>query len=636
VRALAATGIPSLATTRPNGYILNNGILNVSSLHASGITGAGVVVAVIDSGIRPDFPHISLDGSVVGCEDYVGDGLGCSNPLNDGHGTFVAGMISANVIFTLPPASEFRNAILAECPSCFIDPPANTQAPMIGTAPLAGIYALRVLSPFGGAAESTVLFAIERVIELRQRFNAGQPGGANIRVCNLSLGGATLNPGNDLFDKAIDVLLANDIVPVIAASNSGPATLTTGIPASSYSALTVGAASLAHNERILRRLQFGPEVGAQYRPFNGTQTAFFSSRGPHADGRPDPAVVSNGFANFGQGSFDTASITLGSGTSYSSPAVAGVAALLRQAFPLATARQIRRAIIRSANPHLIDDGSTELDRGAGYVDALAARNLLASGRVSDAPPEPERTNKHVKVNLERSGLNVRDGHVRDTLTNLKPGQRQDILYHVHPNVNQVIVMLTGVRPALPSSRQNQLFGDDILLAIHSAKTSSIGEAGDYPVYQFTRGGTFVINNPEQGILRVSVNGDWTNAGPVSADVTVFSLRDPLPGHTSQGKIDALETVTVSVEMPSGVRSANFRLGWREDWSNLPSNDLDLFLISPSQELIVDGVTISNPESATIPNPAPGTWLAFILGSEVNTGDDRYELRVEADGRVLRK
>ena len=51
-------------------------------------------------------------------------------------------------------------------------------------------------------------------------------------------------------------------------------------------------------------------------------------------------------------------------------------------------------------------------------------------------------------------------------------------------------------PSLPPARQNQLFGDDILLAIHSAKTSSIGE-GDYKVFAFTTGGTFAVDDPRR-------------------------------------------------------------------------------------------------------------------------------------------
>ena len=60
----------SQSGVEPAAYLVNNGIANVSGLHSAGFTGLGVTVAVIDSGIRPGFPHLTLDGSVVGCEDF--------------------------------------------------------------------------------------------------------------------------------------------------------------------------------------------------------------------------------------------------------------------------------------------------------------------------------------------------------------------------------------------------------------------------------------------------------------------------------------------------------------------------------------------------------------------------------------
>lgn len=633
---LSGAEIASLASANPNAYLLNNAIANASPLHAAGIAGQGVIVAVIDSGIRPGFPHISLDGSVIGCEDFVGDALGCSNPANDGHGTFVAGMISANVIFTFPAGSPFREAVLAECPLCFADPPANTQIPMIGTAPLASIYALRVLEPNGGSPTSRVIAAIERVIELREKYDAGQPGGVNIQVVNMSLGGPTLYAGRDLFDQTVDLLLEKGIVAVVAAGNAGPATLTTGSPGSAIGALTVGAASLAHNERILRLLQLGPDLGPLYRPFLGTQMAYFSSRGPNADGRPDPDVVSNGFACYGQGTGTPDSITLGSGTSFSSPSIAGVAALLRQAFPKATARQIRNAILMSANPSLFGDGSGELDRGEGYVNALGAGNLLAARKVPNTAPNGGHPTKLVALNvLLGTDLRVNVGFARERINNLKPGQRRDILYHVLPNTSQVVISVNNVSPSLPPDQQNQLFGDDVLLAIHTGKTSSIGEAGDYPYFAFTSGGTFVVNNPELGILRVSLSGDWTNAGNVSAEVTVFSSFQPLPGFTSQGKVVQGQLIDIPINIPAGTAQADFRLEWREDWSNYPTNDLDLILVSPAGVLNFDGATLNNPETVTIANPAAGTWTALIDGFAVNTRNDKFELRVLRDGKLIR-
>lgn len=635
-QALSAAEVAAIAGASPNAYLLNNTMTSVASLHATGATGAGVIVAVIDSGIRPGFPHLTLDGSLIGCEDFVGDANGCSNFANGGHGTFVAGMISANVVFTFSAANSLRNAVLAECPSCFVNPPVNTQIPMIGSAPLSSIYAFRVFPPTGGAPTSRIMAAVERVIELREMYDAGAAGGVNIRVANLSLGGSTVYAGKDLFDSLIDVMLAKDIVPVISAGNAGPSSLTVGSPGTSLSALTVGAASVAANERILRRVQFGPATGALYRPYMSTQMAYFSSRGPNADGSNDPDVVAGGFASYGQGlGITTGSISLASGTSFSSPTVAGVAAVLRQKHPGATARQIRNAIIMSANPGMVADSPASIDQGRGFVDAAAASALLAAGAAPNTVPVSAIGNQNVKVNIEKGSiLNVRDGYVTETVAGLKPGQRRDVLYRVSPNTKQVVVALQNFSAALPPAQQNQLFGDDILLAVHSAKTSAVGE-GDYPVFAFTTGGIYAIDNPETGIMRITLSGDWTNAGAVSAQVSILSLTEPVPQLTTQGKIGNGQSIVVPVNVPAGVGTADFRLGWREDWASYPTNDLDLILISPSGAANTTGATLSNPESVSILNPGAGQWLALISGFEVYGGTDKYELRVALDGRVVK-
>jgi subtilisin family serine protease len=618
----------------PQAYQLNNSIANVSAQHAQGFTGLGMTVAVIDSGIRPGFPHLTLDGSVVGCEDFVGDALGCSNFGNDGHGTFVAGMISANVVFTFATTSALRNAVLAECPSCFSNA-ANTQIPMIGTAPRSSIYALRIFPPNLGAPFSRIIAAMERVIELRELYDAGNPNGRNIRVCNMSLSGITLAAGRGLMEQAADALLEHDIVPVVAAANAGPSSLTTGSPAAAAGALAVGAASLPHNERILRRLQLGPTAGSLYRPFLGVQMAFFSSRGPNADGRPDPDVVANGLGSYGQGlGTTTSSISLASGTSFATPSVSGIAAVLRQRFPTATARQIRNAIVASANAGLLSDGSTALDQGHGYVDASAAAALLAAGSVPDLPGLGQYNNS-VKVNVEQhTDLRVRDGAVSERVTGLKPGQRFDLLYRVLPNVRQVVIALTGVAPVLPPEEQNQLFGDDILLAVHSAKTSAIGE-GDYRVLSFTTGGTFVVNDPEEGIMRITVNGDWTNAGQIDATVSVYSLIDPAPVLTTQGTVDTGDTVVIPLSIPSGTGTASFRLSWRETWGHYPTNDMDLYLVQPNGTVLVNGATIDSPERVDINNPAAGNWFVVVYAFDVAARSDKFELRVALDGKVVK-
>ena len=506
---------------------------------------------------------------------------------------------------------------------------------MIGSAPLSSIYAFRVFGPTGGSPTSTILAAVERLIELKEKFDAGQPGGVNIQVANMSLGGSTFFAGFDLFDKEVAVMLLKGIVPVVSAGNAGPSSLTVGSPGTSLGVITVGAASLAHNERILRDLQFGLGIGSLYRPFGATQTAYFSSRGPNANGFSDPDVVANGFASYGQGFGSTAgSISIASGTSFSSPSVAGVAALLRQSFPTAPAWKIRNAIIVGANRGIVQDGSTELDQGHGFVDAFAAYNRLAARRVPLLIDGLRRPTHSVAANVRQgTDLRIRHGSVEKRVRGLLPGEREDILYQVGPNVRKVFVTLAGFATELPPDEQNQLFGDDVLLAIHTAKTSAIGE-GDYPVFSFTTGGTFTIEDPEPGLLRITVNGDWTNAGRVSADVLISPSEEALPGVTAHGRLREGEAAVFPVAVPAGVGAAEFRLRWENDWSRYPSSDLDMVIFDPTFSANLDGATINSPEVVNIASPAPGTWYVLVTGFEINAWKERFKLRVALDGDVV--
>jgi hypothetical protein len=490
-----------------------------------------------------------------------------------------------------------------------------------------------VFGATGGTPTSRTLQAMERAIELRQQFDAGA-GGADIRVVNMSLGGSTIYAGRDLFDQMLDKFLAADIVPVIAASNTGPSLLTTGSPASALSALTVGAASFSHNERISIGVSNGVPVALAYRPFSGTQTAYFSSRGPNADGRPDPDVMATGFANFGMGTgASTDSLTLGSGTSYAAPSVAGVAALLRQAFPDATATQVRNAIIASANPAVITDGSGEFDQGRGVVDAVAAFNLLESGTVSNSLEKPHRPKKKVAKNLEKfGGLEISSGAVSLNSGLLLPGQQRSILYDVAPGTAKITIDIANFQKTGPG---NVLFGDDIILAVHSAKTSSIGEEGDYPVFEFTTGDSFTIDDPEPGIMRVTLYGDWTNSGTVSVDATITPTAAPATDNSASGNLREGQSDLFATTVPAGTATLEFQLRWQEDWSRYPGADLDLLLIDPAGEVIVDGATLNSPERVVIEKPAAGNWTIVVDGFEVHLNKANYKLSVTRDGERVR-
>jgi hypothetical protein len=636
VAPLGAAGIRALAGAGPSAYPINDVTLNLGPLFAANLLGQGMKVALIDSGIRPGFPHISLDGSVIGGEDLVGDGLGFSNAANSGHGTFMAGMVSANVLFTV--GGPLLDTVATHCPSC-LGPAANNLA-MIGTAPASSLYALRVLPPGGGAPESRIIAAMERVLELRARYDAGHAetpdvsgrfDALNIRVCNMSLGGPVLYAGRDIEDQLTQAFLEHDIVLTTSAGNTGPSGTTGSSPGTGFGALTVGASSSAVHERILRDLQFGLGIGSLYRPFDGTQTAFLSGRGPTADGRVDPEVVANGFASFGQGFGTGGTIDLATGTSSSSASLAGIAAVLRQAVPTATARQVRNAIILSANPALVADGSGPLDRGAGHADAAAAYTLLAGGTAPDTAGAAGGTNKNVSVNiLQGAGVPTFTDVVTRSVTGLQPGQRFETYYKVPSNTSAIVVTLSGVTPG---DNQNVLFGDNILLTVHSAKTSA---ADDYQVFQFTSGGMWTIPDPDAGLMRVTLSGNWTNASPIGATVTIAPRIAGSPGQTVQAALLDGQTKVYPFTVPPGAASLGVRLEWDGHWGVYPTNDLDLILIPPSGPENVAGATLNAPERVAVANPVPGQWIAVVDGFSIATKNgDKFSLRVAIDGTVLK-
>ena len=114
-----------------------------------GYDGAGIGVAVVDSGIAF---HLDVNDRVIYSESFV------KGNADDqfGHGTHVAGIVAGSSRATQDSAVSFR-----------------------GIAPKAHLVNLRVLDRNGVGTESGVIEAIQRAIELKDKYN--------IRVINLSL-----------------------------------------------------------------------------------------------------------------------------------------------------------------------------------------------------------------------------------------------------------------------------------------------------------------------------------------------------------------------------------------------------------------------------------------------------------------
>ncbi|RMF94466.1 MAG: hypothetical protein D6741_12600, partial [Planctomycetota bacterium] len=145
------------------------------------------------------------------------------------------------------------------------------------------------------------------------------------------------------------------IVVCNAMGNSGPSVGTLTPPADAFDIIAVGAVT---------------SLGS---------IASFSSRGPTFDGRPKPEVVAQGVSTYASSAAGDAAYTNVSGTSLSTPLVAGLCCLVLEANPCLTPQQVREAVMMTADRAANPDSTTY---GHGIPDALAAINYAS------CPPPP--------------------------------------------------------------------------------------------------------------------------------------------------------------------------------------------------------------------------------------------------------
>jgi serine protease AprX len=240
-----STGTTTSSAVTPIDY----GMLGTLGLVTPTVTGKGVGVAVIDSGIQP-----SLNLPSYAFFDFTGSTKSAADDY--GHGTHVAGLIRAFSNLTGNPL----------------------QTPMIGVSTGTRLISMKVLNSTGQGYTSTVLTALEYLLNNR--------GTLGVDVANLSLGHLVTESGSsDPLVQAVEALSHKGIIMVVAAGNLG-LNPTTGLPAyagitspgNAPSAITVGA--LDTRQTVTR---------------TDDQIATYSSRGPSwYDGLLKPDIVAPG------------------------------------------------------------------------------------------------------------------------------------------------------------------------------------------------------------------------------------------------------------------------------------------------------------------------------------------------------
>lgn len=309
---------------------LTNSATGVASAWNSGFTGAGIGVAVIDSGINDNHPDLwdstHTTSRVLYHQDFTGTPTKNSNGGNYdlyGHGTHVAGIIAGNGYL-----SGGRYA---------------------GVAPEANLVDLRALDAYGAGNDSTVIAAIQQAIALKNTYN--------IRIINLSLGrGIPVSYTQDPLCQAVEAAWKNGIAVVVAAGNYGRLSVngsngygTITAPGNDPYVITVGAtksngSSSASAETKASYSSKGPTTYDHVvkpdimAPGNDVVSLAAPGATLEASYPNDIVTGSDGNADY---------FTL-SGTSMATPVVAGAAALMLEEQNTLTPDQVKARLMKTA------------------------------------------------------------------------------------------------------------------------------------------------------------------------------------------------------------------------------------------------------------------------------------------------
>ncbi|KHF38445.1 S8 family peptidase [Halalkalibacter okhensis] len=188
-----------------------------------GFTGAGVRVAVLDTGIS-NHPDLNIRGGVsfVPGESTYQDG--------NGHGTHVAGTIAA----------------------------LNNSIGVVGVAPNTELYAVKVLGANGSGSISSIAQGLQWTAQ------------NNIHVANLSLGSPT---GSQTLELAVNQATSAGVLVVAASGNNGSGTIS--YPARYANALAVGATDQNNNRASFSQYGTGLNIVA---PGVGVQSTYPGNR----------------------------------------------------------------------------------------------------------------------------------------------------------------------------------------------------------------------------------------------------------------------------------------------------------------------------------------------------------------------
>jgi serine protease AprX len=262
-------------------------LIQVPRVWETGLTGEGVHIAIVDTGI--DLHHPDFVGRIGGTADFTGEGL----LDRHGHGTHCASIAAGS---GAADGGSYR-----------------------GVAPKATIYAAKVLRSDGQGMMSDVMAGVEWAVA------------QNVQVISLSLGGIGPSDGKDALSDLCNAAVEAGVVVVTAAGNDGPHYYTVGPPGAAAKVITIGACD--DREQIATFSSRGPTADGRLKPDVVL---------------PGVEVIAARAEGTTMGSVIDAHYVAASGTSMAAPHCAGLCALLLQGEPELVPEQIKARLIATA------------------------------------------------------------------------------------------------------------------------------------------------------------------------------------------------------------------------------------------------------------------------------------------------
>lgn len=363
---------------------------------------ANLVVAVLDTGVRPDHPDLA--GKLLAGYDFVsdaatgndGDGWDgdpsdpgdwiSATEANDPSSQFYGGEGCSTMDDTTGQYSSVASSWHGTQTAGLVGAVTNNALGMASVGRNVKVLPVRVLGKCGGYM-SDVVTAMRWAAGLNVPGVADNPVANRARVVNLSLGAA--GTCGTLFQDTVTTLTSLGVTVVVAAGNGNGYAV--DAPGNCTGAITV--AGLRHAGTKVGYSNVGPEVTLGAPAGNCVNTS-----GPCL--HPIISTANSGTQGPVSATYTSGGSDAGLGTSFSAPLVSGTVALMRSANPALTVADVRTILQRTARPYpttgggadalacRAPDGTEQLECycttstcGAGMLDAKAALQVIAQAQV---------------------------------------------------------------------------------------------------------------------------------------------------------------------------------------------------------------------------------------------------------------